>query len=373
MTWFVEAVPHPAVRRRVRRGAGDASQPVAFATRPPWPAGRHRQPAGDRAGAWAAGVVRRSATSCSCVAPGPSPRRSEVSDRALGSSSPPVREVDPSRPAIVVDGVTETFRLYHERPSGLKERSTAAPLELHRLQRARGRVLHGRPRRVGRGHRPQRLRQVDAAEDPRPDPAARRGHGRDQRPVASLLELGAGFHGDLTGRENIYLNGAILGLSRPRSTSASTRSSTSPASGRCSTPRCAPTRRAVRPARVRDRRDRRPDILLVDEVLAVGDAEFQERSLERMRGSATRARPSCSSATTSTRSARCATARSCSTAAGRVRRPVSEGVELYRQRVASAAAPRTSRPDLAAGPHRGRGAARRRRRAGDRGRPVDGR
>jgi lipopolysaccharide transport system ATP-binding protein len=32
--------------------------------------------------------------------------------------------------------------------------------------------------------------------------------------VASLLELGAGFHGDLTGRENIYLNGAILGMKR---------------------------------------------------------------------------------------------------------------------------------------------------------------
>ncbi len=56
--------------------------------------------------------------------------------------------------------------------------------------------------------------------------------------LAALLELGAGFHPDLTGRENVYLNASILGLSRgSRPTSSSTRSSTSPASSRSSTPR----------------------------------------------------------------------------------------------------------------------------------------
>ena len=36
----------------------------------------------------------------------------------------------------------------------------------------------------------------------------------DTRPVGSLLEVGTGFHGELTGRENTYLNGAILGMTR---------------------------------------------------------------------------------------------------------------------------------------------------------------
>ena len=61
--------------------------------------------------------------------------------------------------------------------------------------------------------------------------------------VGSLLELGAGFHPDFTGRENIYLSGSIYGLKRRESTVSSTRSSRSPSSSGSSTSRFGRTRR----------------------------------------------------------------------------------------------------------------------------------
>ena len=102
--------------------------------------------------------------------------------------------------------------------------------------------------------------------------------------IAPLLELGSGFHPDLTGRENIYLNASVLGI-----------------------PRMEISRHfdaIVDFAQVEEFIDTQvkfyssgmavrlafavavhvnPDILLIDEVLAVGDTDFQEKSLARMR------------------------------------------------------------------------------------------
>jgi ABC-type polysaccharide/polyol phosphate transport system ATPase subunit len=101
--------------------------------------------------------------------------------------------------------------------------------------------------------------------------------------VAALIELGAGFHGDLTGRENIVINGLMLGLSRRQIRDCE--------------------KRIIEFAELGDFIDSPvkqyssgmymrlgfaiavevdPDILLIDEILAVGDAAFQKKCLERI-------------------------------------------------------------------------------------------
>jgi len=102
--------------------------------------------------------------------------------------------------------------------------------------------------------------------------------------VSSLIELGAGFHPELTGRENIFLNGAILGLSRREirdkldqiiAFSELERFIDTPVK-RYSSGMYVRLGFAVA-AHVA------PDVLLVDEVLAVGDASFRQRCIEHMR------------------------------------------------------------------------------------------
>ena len=110
------------------------------------------------------------------------------------------------------------------------------------------------------------------------------GTRRDPRQGGSLLEVGTGFHPELTGRENIYLNGAILGMKRSEIQQRScARSSTSPGSSPFLD---TPVKRYSSGMYVRlafsVAAHLEPEILLVDEVLAVGDAEFQARCLGRM-------------------------------------------------------------------------------------------
>jgi lipopolysaccharide transport system ATP-binding protein len=101
--------------------------------------------------------------------------------------------------------------------------------------------------------------------------------------VAPLLEVGAGFHPELTGRENVYLNGAMLGFSRdemeeklPRIIEfseledfidAPIRTYSSGMSARLGFALAT---------------DSQPDILIVDEILSVGDEAFQHKSYERI-------------------------------------------------------------------------------------------
>ena len=101
--------------------------------------------------------------------------------------------------------------------------------------------------------------------------------------VAALLELGSGFHPDLTGRENVRLNAALLGLRRKETAAAFERivefsgirefidePLRTYSSGMVA-------RLAFSVAIYRD-----PEILLIDEILAVGDAAFQAKCLDRI-------------------------------------------------------------------------------------------
>jgi len=104
-------------------------------------------------------------------------------------------------------------------------------------------------------------------------------HGR----VASLLEVGTGFHEELTGRENVFLNGSILGMTRREVQSKfDAIVSFSGVEKFIDTPikRYSSGMRLRLGFAVAAHLD--PDILIVDEVLAVGDAGFQKKCLDSM-------------------------------------------------------------------------------------------
>ena len=113
----------------------------------------------------------------------------------------------------------------------------------------------------------------------RPTAGSMRVHGR----ISALIEVGAGFHPDLTGRENIYLNGAILGMNRSeiqQKMDAIVEFSGIPdfidtPVKRYSSGMYARLGFAIA-AHVE------PEILLVDEVLSVGDYMFQGRCIQKM-------------------------------------------------------------------------------------------
>ncbi|RXG29741.1 ABC transporter ATP-binding protein [Leeuwenhoekiella palythoae] len=101
--------------------------------------------------------------------------------------------------------------------------------------------------------------------------------------IASLLEVGTGFHHELTGRENIYLNGAILGMTRAE---INTKLDEIIHFSGCERYIDTPTKRYSSGMTVRlafaVAAHLEPEILVVDEVLAVGDAEFQKKAIGKM-------------------------------------------------------------------------------------------
>lgn len=185
--------------------------------------------------------------------------------------------------AVRVEDLSKRFRLYHERNQSLKaavmRRGRAAYEEFWALRDINLEVAAGSTfGLVGENGSGKSTLLKCIARILRPDRGRVVTHGK----VAALLELGSGFHPELSGRENIYLNGSILGLSR-RELAARyddivgfaglERFIDTPVKNYSSGMY---VRLGFSVAINVD-----PDILLVDEVLAVGDAAFQRKCQEK--------------------------------------------------------------------------------------------
>jgi len=189
--------------------------------------------------------------------------------------------------AIQFDGVSKKFILHHERARsfqelvvGLFRRNNRSREEFWALRDVSFAVERGEtvgiigPNGAGKS---TVLKLISRIIEPTSGQIAVRGR------IGALLELGAGFHPDLTGRENIYLNGSILGLSR-----AEIRRRLDDIIGFAELERFidVPVKHYSSGMFVRlgfsvaVHTD--PEILLVDEVLAVGDQAFQRKCIEQI-------------------------------------------------------------------------------------------
>jgi ABC-2 type transport system ATP-binding protein len=185
--------------------------------------------------------------------------------------------------AIEVEGVSKRFRLFREKPTSVKQRLLSGRMraeDFWALRQVSIDVPDGSTLGlIGHNGSGKTTLLKCIAGILRPTEGLIRSRGR----VAALLELGAGFHPELTGRENVYLNASFLGLTR-RDTDHVYDD-------------------IVAFAELGEFMDNQtkfyssgmlvrlgfavavhvePDVLLIDEVLAVGDEAFQARCLERV-------------------------------------------------------------------------------------------
>ena len=186
--------------------------------------------------------------------------------------------------AIEVADVSKRFRIYRDKPTSLKQRVLSSRSRAEDFWALRDVALD-----VGQGSTFGLIGHNGSGKTTllkcvagilRPTSGTIRQRGR----LAALLELGAGFHPELTGRENVYLNASFLGLSRRQTDVAFDD--------------------IVAFAELEDFIDNEvkfyssgmlvrlgfavavhvePDVLLIDEVLAVGDEAFQAKCLDRVR------------------------------------------------------------------------------------------
>lgn len=189
------------------------------------------------------------------------------------------------RHAVEIDNVSKRFRLYHEKFTSLKERMIhfgRVPYEdFWALKDVTFAINEGET--VGfLGHngsgKSTLLKCIAGIQNPTDGVIKSRGR------MAAMLELGAGFHPDLTGRENVYLNASLLGLSK-----SFVDQKFDEIVGFAELEQFIDNQVKFYSSGMYVRLgfavavNMDPDILLVDEVLAVGDELFQRKCLDRVR------------------------------------------------------------------------------------------
>jgi ABC-type polysaccharide/polyol phosphate transport system ATPase subunit len=189
-------------------------------------------------------------------------------------------------PVIEVENVSKRFRLRHERSTSLKtlvlRRSGVRTETLWALRDVSFEVPAGQTLAiVGHNGSGKSTLLGLLAHVYRPTEGAVRIHGR----IAPLLELGAGFHDDLTGLENIALHGSILGLTGRRVRELTPSIIDFAELDRfIDTPLRSYSAGMVMRLGFSIAVHSDPDVLLIDEVLAVGDESFQKKCYRRIHG-----------------------------------------------------------------------------------------
>ena len=193
-------------------------------------------------------------------------------------------------PVIAFDNVSKSYPLYHHITGGIKNFLFHLPQAIKALRTSQMQALRHISFQVGQGETLGIIGRNGTGKSTtlgliagvlKPSEGRIFVKGR----VSPLLELGAGFHPELTGRENIVLNGVLMGLSRRE------------VAGKID--------QIIDFSQLAEHIDQpirtfstgmlarlgfsvvahlEPEILLIDEILAVGDINFQKRCLERMTG-----------------------------------------------------------------------------------------
>ena len=195
-----------------------------------------------------------------------------------------------SEPVIIFDNVSKSYPLYHHITGGIKNFLFNLPKAVSSIKNSRYEVLRGIFFEVFKGEAFGIIGRNGAGKSTTLGLIAgvlipSKGRVTVRGKISPLLELGGGFHPELTGRENIMLNGVLLGLTRLEVRKkmeeiiefSELREFINQPIRTYSSGMLA--RLGFSVVSSLD-----PEILLIDEILAVGDMEFQKKCLDKMMG-----------------------------------------------------------------------------------------